>query len=145
MSYNTTCLIIGGSTLACGFSLSIIYRYACVKEAILGVVSGYGAGLTLPKMTKKRTKVDLCFRWLVLVVAATVLIVLMGGHFYSYFKDDMGGYFKLNNSGSTASLAAGGHHHFSHPAKRDDLWVDVNPNENTLVRVEPGSFDSAQF
>lgn len=94
-------------------------------------------------MTKKRTKV--CFRWLVLVVAATVLILLMGGHFYSYFKDDMEGYLKLNNSGSTASLAAGGHHHFSHPAKRDDLWVDVNPNENTLVRIEPGSFDSAQF
>ena len=91
------------------------------------------------KLTQKRTKV--CVQGLVLVAAATVLILLMGEH--SYFKDDMVEYFKLlNNSSSTASLATGGHHHFSHPAKRDDLWVDVNPNENTLVRVEANSFDS---
>lgn len=64
------------------------------------------------------------------MVVAAAILSLMTVYWYSNIYD----WYKTSSPASPPTPRSDRPHQLSHPAsKRSDLWVDVNPNENTLV------------
>ena len=70
------------------------------------------------------------------MVVAAAILSLMTVYWYSNIYD----WYKTSSLTPPPTPRSDRPHQLSHPAsKRSDLWVDVNPNENTLVSNTQGT------
>ena len=102
------------------------------SEQLQGVVSsGVDSSLNHRYTTVRGKAIDMVQRtFKVCMVVAAAIMSLMAVYWYSNIYD----WYKTSSPTPPPTPRSDRHHQLSHPAsKRSDLWVDVNPNENTLV------------